>query len=61
MNGEFVGVQGDQICSIKLRFAISRERAINLAAWLIALAQGVDPERDAHDDFEKEYQAAINS
>lgn len=38
LNRFFVGARGDKVVILKFRTEISREEALNLAAWLVAIA-----------------------
>lgn len=59
MNQFFVGMRGiDEIVVMRpLNSALSRAEALNLAAWLVAVAEG-DPE---HPLFSAAYNEALNS
>ncbi len=46
MNRMFVGLQGDDVTILKLSARVTRRDALNLAAWLVAVADD-DDEFDA--------------
>lgn len=41
-NWQLVGLMGDRITCVRLRFALSKSEALNLAAWLVAMADDDD-------------------
>jgi hypothetical protein len=50
-NWSLVGVQGDDVVVLRAQRSMSREQAINLAAWLISIADMIEPDKDTEAEF----------
>ena len=42
LNRFLIGRRGNKVTSLKLRVDLTRQEALNLAAWLVVIAEGID-------------------